>query len=422
MFIDLVQIYVKAGNGGNGAVSFHREKYVSSGGPDGGDGGDGGDIIFEVDDNLSTLVNFRYKKKFLAENGYPGERKNCSGKRGKNLTIKVPRGTLIKDANTKELIFDMSSDVSQILAKGGRGGWGNQHFATSTRQTPRFAKSGKEGEEFDLILELKLLADVALVGYPNVGKSTLISSVSAARPKVANYHFTTLTPCLGVVKVDDENSFVMADIPGLIEGASTGVGLGHDFLKHIERCRLILHIIDISESEGRDCIEDFVKINEELANFNKDIAKRPQVVVANKIDAATDDQIKKLKDYVIDKGYEFFLISAVTHTGTKELVYEIFKKLTMLPPIFEYTPTFKRKENIEKNNNYFSITVENGVYFVDAPWSKKIFCNVNMDDYESLQYFGKVLRKKGVIEELEKMGIQEGDTVIFDDYEFEYIP
>jgi len=423
MFVDVVKVKIKAGKGGDGIVSFYREKYVSAGGPDGGDGGKGGDVIFKVDDNLSTLIDFRFKRKYTAPDGDNGGRKNCSGRGAKDMYIRVPRGTLIKDAETGEIISDMSKDEEEIIAKGGRGGWGNQHFATPTRQIPRFSKPGLLGEEMDIVLELKLLADVGLVGYPNVGKSTLISVLSSATPKIANYHFTTITPVLGVVKVEEEKSFVMADIPGLIEGASDGVGLGHAFLRHIDRCRLIVHIVDVSACEGRNPIEDFEVINRELTNFNEDIAKRPQIVVGNKIDIGDDETINKFKKYIEDKGYRFFPISAVSNMGTKSLLYEIWNKLQELPPIKEYTPTFvkKEKEYIGNNGQDFKVSVSGGIYYIDAPWIEQALVGTQMDDYESLQHFGRILRKKGVIDELYKLGITEGDTVRIFEFEFDFV-
>ncbi len=310
MFIDKARISVRAGDGGNGAVSFHREKYVAAGGPDGGDGGRGGDIVFAADKNMNTLIDFKYKKNYVAQSGAPGTTKRCTGKSGDNLVLRLPKGTLVKEAATGRVIADISGDEPVVIARGGRGGWGNSHFATPTRQIPRFAKAGIPGESLDLVLELKLLADVGLVGFPNVGKSTLISVVSNAKPEIANYHFTTLVPVLGVVRISEGNSFVMADIPGLIEGASEGVGLGHDFLRHVDRCRLIVHIVDVSGFEGRDPKEDFEKINYELANFDAELAKRPQIVVANKCDLATDEQIASFRDYIAQKGYPVFAISA----------------------------------------------------------------------------------------------------------------
>ncbi len=422
MFVDKAKIKVKAGDGGNGAVSFHREKYVASGGPDGGDGGRGGNVVFVVKNNLSTLIDFKYKKNYEAENGGNGGAKKCSGKNGKDLVIGVPLGTLVRDAETGRVIADMSTDEPKIIAKGGNGGWGNTHFATATRQIPRFAKGGIPGECFEVTLELKLLADVGLVGFPNVGKSTLISVISAAKPKIANYHFTTLTPVLGVVKVEDEKSFVVADIPGLIEGASEGVGLGHEFLRHIERCRMILHIVDVSGIEGRDPKEDFVAINKELANFNEELAQNPMIVVANKSDMATDEQIEDFRKYIEDQGMQFFVISAATKGGTDELVYAVWNVLKDLPPIKRYeeepVAVFEMQKTKSKD---FKITVENGVYMIEAPWLLRVLSNVNMDDYESLQYFQRSLHTSGIIKKLEEMGINEGDTVNIHDFEFDYI-
>ena len=323
MFVDKAKISIKAGDGGNGAVSFHREKFVAAGGPDGGDGGRGGDVIFQADTNMSSLIGFRYKKKYAAENGQNGSGARCSGKTGESLVIKVPKGTVVREAETGRVLADLSGDEPVVVARGGKGGWGNQHFATATRQIPRFARPGYPGERYDVELELKLLADVGLCGFPNVGKSTLISVVSAAKPEIANYHFTTLTPVLGVVRVDGETSFVMADIPGLIEGASEGLGLGHEFLRHVDRCRLIVHVVDVSGIEGRDPIEDFKTINTELRRFNPELAERPMLVAGNKCDMATEEQIAAFREYVEGEGYRFFPISAATRQGTEELVQEI---------------------------------------------------------------------------------------------------
>lgn len=349
MFVDKAKIKIKAGDGGDGAVSFHREKYVAAGGPDGGDGGKGGDIVFQVDDNFSTLIDFRYKKKYVAQRGENGSSRNCTGKSASDLVIKVPRGTLIRNAVTGRIMADLSTDEPQILAKGGKGGKGNIHFATSTRQIPRFAKPGFPGEEFEVTLELKLLADVGLVGYPNVGKSTLISVVSAAKPKIANYHFTTLTPVLGVVRLAEESSFVMADIPGLIEGASDGVGLGHEFLRHVERCRLILHVVDVSGIEGRDPIEDYETIQKELENFSSDLAQRPQIVAGNKCDMADPEQVERFRKYIEDKGMQFFPISAATTQGTNELIQATGSMLAELPPIIKYEPEPITPEELEES-------------------------------------------------------------------------
>ncbi|MBQ6633385.1 MAG: GTPase ObgE [Ruminococcus sp.] len=424
MFVDQARIYIKAGDGGDGAVSFHREKYVAAGGPDGGDGGRGGNIVFQVDDNISNLIDFRFKKKYAAEKGQNGSGKNCSGRNAPDVVIKVPRGTVVKESQTGRILADMSDDEPVIIAKGGKGGRGNAHFATSTRQIPRFAKPGFKGDEYEVTLELKLIADVGLVGFPNVGKSTLISVVSAAKPKIANYHFTTLTPVLGVVKIDDGQSFVMADIPGLIEGASEGVGLGHEFLRHVERCRLIVHIVDVSGSEGRDPIEDFETITKELENFSLDLAQAPVIVAANKSDMATEEQIAAFREYIEAKGLRFFEISAATTKGTQELVKAVYEELIKLPPVkrFEAQP-LTREELDEKllSKKEFEVTVEDGIYFVEADWLWDILRTADMEDYSSLQYFQKVLRSTGIIDKLEEMGIQEGDTVSIFDFEFEFV-
>jgi len=423
-FVDKARIIIKAGNGGDGCASFHREKYVSHGGPDGGDGGKGGDIIFQVDDNFSTLIDFRYQRKYVAQRGENGGARNCTGRSAPDLIIRVPRGTVIRNAATGRIMADLSTDEPKVLAKGGRGGKGNIHFATSTRQIPRFAKPGFPGEEFEVTLELKLLADVGLVGYPNVGKSTLISVVSAAKPKIANYHFTTITPVLGVVRVAEEQSFVMADIPGLIEGASDGVGLGHEFLRHVERCRLIIHVVDASGMEGRDPIEDYETIQTELERFSEDLAKRPQLLAANKCDLATPEQIDRLKAYAAEKGIPFFPISAATTQGTAELVQATASRLAELPPILEFQPDPITPEELEQEaslHEKFDVAVEDGIYYVDAKWLEPILRTVNMEDYSSLQYFQRVLRNSGIIARLEEMGIQEGDTVDILGFEFDFV-
>ena len=422
MFVDLTKIKVKAGDGGNGAVTFHREKFVAAGGPDGGDGGKGGDIIFVADTNLSTLLDFKYKKKFIAKNGMDGQNKRCSGKSAEPLIIKVPKGTLIKNAANGKIMADMSGNDPVVIAKGGKGGWGNNHFATPTRQIPRFAKPGLQGEEFDLILELKLLADVGLAGFPNVGKSTLISVVSAAKPKVANYHFTTLTPVLGVVDAGEGKSFVMADIPGLIEGASEGAGLGHEFLRHVERCRLIVHVVDVSGIEGRDPKEDFDKINLELKSFNEELSQRPQIVAGNKCDMATKEQIAEFKEYVESKGYEFFPMSAATTEGVKPLINRVSTMLDTLPPIKEYEPEATSYDDFaDKASKDFNIRVEDDLYIVEADWLVPVLGMVDPNDYESLQYMQRILIENGVIAKLEEMGINEGDTVSILNFEFDYI-
>ena len=419
MFVDQAKIYIKAGDGGDGAVSFHREKYVAAGGPDGGDGGKGGDIVFVVDDNISNLIDFRYKRKYVAEKGQNGGGKNCSGRNAPDLVVKVPRGTVVRELKSGRILADLSTDEPAVIAHGGKGGRGNAHFATSTRQIPKFAKPGFRGDEYEVMLELKLIADVGLVGFPNVGKSTLISVVSAAKPKIANYHFTTLTPVLGVVKIEEGKSFVMADIPGLIEGASEGVGLGHEFLRHVERCRLIVHVIDVSGSEGRDPIEDFKAINHELENFSMELAEAPQIVAANKSDMATPEQVERLKNYVEDQGLLFYEISAATTKGTKELMYGVWERLSVLPPVKQFEAQPLTQEELDDkliSKKDFRVTVEDGVY-----WLLDILRTANMDDYSSLQYFQNVLRTSGIIDKLEEMGIEEGDTVSIFDFEFEYL-
>lgn len=424
MFVDIAKIKIKGGNGGNGAVAFHREKYIASGGPDGGDGGKGGNVVFKVDDNLSTLADFRYKRKYVAENGADGSGSRRSGKKGQDLIIRVPRGTVIREMTSGVIIADLSTDEEFIGAKGGKGGWGNSHFATSTRQTPRFAKMGAPGEEWDVSLELKLIADVGLLGFPNVGKSSLISVVSEAKPIVGDYHFTTIIPVLGVVRMGPEKSFVMADIPGLIEGASDGVGLGHEFLRHVERCRMLIHIVDVAGSEGRDPIEDFEAINSELEKFNPELAACPQIVAGNKIDLATDEQLETFRKYIEDKGLQYFEICAPIKHGTKELIDAAAKLLDTLPPVKRYEaeeiPVSMLEEKSKKDG--FTVTVHDDVYIVEAEWLYRILCQTDLDDYESLQYFQRVLQSSGIIDELKNKGIHEGDLVSIYDLEFEYVP
>ena len=422
MFVDIAKIMIKAGDGGNGAVSFHREKYVAAGGPDGGDGGKGGNIVFKVDDNLSTLADFRYKRKYVAQNGEGGRGKRCYGKSALDLVIKVPRGTIIKDVESGRLIADLSTDDEQIIAKGGKGGWGNAHFATPTRQTPRFAKPGTPGENLEVQLELKLLADVGLLGFPNVGKSTLISVVSEAKPNIANYHFTTLTPVLGVVSAQDGKSFVMADIPGIIEGAWEGVGLGHKFLRHIERCRLLVHIVDVSGSEGRNPKEDFEIINAELKKFNPELAERPMVVAGNKCDLATDEQVEEFKEFIESQGYEFYPIMAAIRHGVDPLLNSVVEKLSKLPPIkqFEIEPVYLTPVE-EFSKNKVEIEEIDRAFFVKGEWLLKLIMSVNFDDTESLQYFQRVLMNTGVIDALRDAGIEEGDTVNMYDLEFDFV-
>lgn len=421
MFVDKARISIKAGDGGAGAVSFHREKYVAAGGPDGGDGGKGGNVVFVADTNVNSLLNFKYKKRYFAEKGQDGGTRQCSGKGAPDLIIPVPKGTVVRDVESGRILADLSGDEPVTVAKGGKGGWGNQHFATPTRQIPRFAKGGFPGEKFEVELELKLLADVGLAGFPNVGKSTLVSVVSAAKPEIANYHFTTLSPVLGVVKIDDEHNFVIADIPGLIEGASEGVGLGHQFLRHVDRCRLIIHLLDVSGSEGRDPIDDFEIINRELQNYSMELADRPMIVAANKCDIAQPEQIERCREYIEGKGYSFFPISAAAAQGTRELMYQVFQRLQDLPPIIRYeidpAPQVEKTDRTE-----FTVTkADDGAYVVDAQWLEHSLGMVDMDDYESLQYFQRVLRGSGIIDKLEEMGINEGDTVRILGFEFDFI-
>ena len=420
MFVDTAKIRIKAGDGGNGAVTFHREKYVNAGGPDGGDGGKGGNVVFVGDTNISSLIDFKYKKRYIAENGKNGSGSNMTGKSAPDLVIKVPVGTLIREASTGRILADISDKEPHIVAKGGKGGWGNQHFASATRQIPKFAKPGFPGEEFEVTLELKLLADVGLVGFPNVGKSTLISVVSAAKPEIANYPFTTLTPVLGVVKMDMGSSFVMADIPGLIEGASEGVGLGHDFLRHVERCRLILHVVDISAMDDRDPIDDYKQINYELEKFNPELAKRPQIVALNKADAAIEEMIDEFNEFAEENGFKTYLISAATGEGVRELINAVAAELAKLPPITRYEAEAPVREEITSKQE-FQIHIEDGIYVVEAPWLMHALGFVDLDDYESLQYFQRVLRLSGIIDKLEEMGINEGDTVSILDIEFDYM-
>ena len=422
MFTDYAKIYASAGKGGNGAVSFRREKYIAAGGPDGGDGGKGGDIYFEVNPDSNTLIDFRYKKKFKAENGNNGEGAHKSGKSGEDLYIKVPIGTIVKDAETGEVLADLSEkDQKALVLRGGRGGKGNSHFATSTRQAPRFSQGGEDGEEKELILELKLLADVGLIGFPSVGKSTILSVVTAATPKIAEYHFTTLEPNLGVVKPEYGESFVIADIPGLIEGASEGVGLGIQFLRHIERTRLLLHVIDVSGSEGRDPVEDYYVINKELEKYSKKLAKRKQIIVANKVDAMQDESLyEKLAELAKEKNLEIYQISAATGQGIKELMQQVSKELKELPKeeLIE-TEAPRKVYRLEKEEPY-TITKKEDMYVVNGPAIRELMRKVNMEDNESLYYFQKKLNELGVNDKLREAGVKEGDTVKVVDYLLEW--
>jgi len=419
MFADIAEITVKAGNGGNGLVSFHREKYVPAGGPDGGDGGNGGNIIFRADKTLTTLIDFNHKKIFAAKNGEDGRARNSSGKKGEDLYINVPVGTVIRDAKSGKVMKDMSEDKEEfIAASGGKGGWGNIHFATATRQAPKFAKDGLKGQQRELILELKLIADVGLAGFPNVGKSTLLSKVSAARPKIANYHFTTLEPNLGVVKAFEGKSFVMADIPGLIEGAHEGVGLGHEFLRHIERTRLIIHVVDVSGIEGRDPIEDFEKINSELQLYSEKLHKTPQIVAANKTDIITDEKLlEKFREYIKEKNLMLFEISAATNKGVKELINYTASLLDTLEPVEIYEADYVEEDFSEEP---FTVTRDGEAYVVEGPYVENLLRHTNFEDGESVQYFQLALRRKGIIDALKNMGCGEGDPVRMYELEFDY--
>ena len=421
-FIDTATIWLHAGKGGDGAVTFHREKYVAAGGPDGGDGGRGGDILFVADDNLSTLMDFRYKRKYTAPDGENGRAKRQSGADADDLVIRVPRGTVLKEAESGLVIADLSGSEPVVVARGGRGGWGNAHFATPTRQIPKFAKPGLPGEDLHVQLELKVIADVGLIGFPNVGKSTLISMLSAARPKIANYHFTTLTPVLGVVRVGPEQSFVCADIPGLIEGAAEGVGLGHDFLRHVERCRLLLHVVDVSGCEGRDPKADFAQINRELAGFSAELAERPQIVLGNKCDIATPEQIEEFKAFIEGQGLTFLPISAATRQGIDGLPALVYNRLQDLPPIKVYEPEYKRPDKSALPTRPFTVTRTGEHEFtVDAPWLERILAGTNVEDYESLQYFQTQLGDSGILDKLVAEGVEEDDTIKIGEYEFDYL-
>ena len=421
MFADYAKITVRSGDGGNGCVSFHREKYVAAGGPDGGAGGRGGDIVFVADKSLNSLVDFRYKRKYVAGNGEDGAAKNCTGKSGRSLVIRVPVGTLIREAATGAVMKDMSDTDPYVLARGGAGGWGNARYANAVRQAPRFSRAGRPGTEYELILELKLIADVGLVALPNVGKSTLLSVVSAARPKIANYHFTTLSPNLGVVRVDEGESFVMADIPGIIGGASQGVGLGLQFLRHIERCRLLVHMVDVASTEGRDPIEDYETINAEMRRYSPALAEKPQIVVGNKADAVTDRaRADAFRAHVEAQGRTYVEISAAARTGVQELVYLLWERVQQLPRPAVFEPDY-RPQSADTEDRAFTIRQEGGVYYVEGDWLLPVINSTNFDDYESISYFQRQLEAAGVYAALEEAGIEEGATVNIYDVEFDYI-
>ena len=424
MFVDNVKIYIKAGDGGRGAVSFRREKYVSHGGPDGGDGGNGGNVVFRVDKGTNTLLAFKYRHKFIAENGGNGAGGKFHGKTAEDMIIPVPPGTLIKDAESGRIIHDMTEGdgADYICCRGGRGGWGNRHFATPTRQVPMFAKNGTKGEEREVILELKMLADVGLIGYPSVGKSSILARISSAKPKIADYHFTTLSPNLGVVSTGGESGFVAADIPGLIEGAADGAGLGHAFLRHVDRCRLLLHVVDISCFEGRDPIEDVEMINRELERYSPELSLRPQIIVANKSDAleGADVDTEAFEEFVRENGWEMIYVSAATGDGLDDMIKMVAERLEELPPLKVYSGEMAEEE-IEVDAKETIIKRQNDLYIVEGEWLYNLMGQINFDDYESLNFFQNVLKKSGVFEALEAKGCKDGDTVSIYDFEFDYI-
>ena len=425
MFVDHVKIYVKAGDGGHGAVAFHREKYVSHGGPDGGDGGNGGSIVFRVDEGTNTLLAFRYKHKFIAMNGENGKGNKFHGKTADDLVIMVPPGTLLRDAESGKIIHDMTETdgADYVCCRGGRGGWGNRHFATPTRQIPMFAKNGTKGEDKELILELKMLADVGLIGYPSVGKSSILARISAAKPKIADYHFTTLSPNLGVVSTGGEGGFVAADIPGLIEGAADGAGLGHDFLRHIDRCRLLLHVVDISCIEYRNPIEDIQNINRELALYSAGLAMRPQIIVANKCDMINEElvDIPAFEAFVKENGWELIYVSAATGEGLDTLVRRAAEELRELPPMLVYEREYEPEEDLVVDSRETTVRRENNTFFVEGEWLYNLMGQINFDDYESLNYFQRVLKNGGVFDLLEQHGCTDGHTVSIYDFEFDYV-
>ena len=428
MFIDKIKIYLKAGNGGNGAIAFHREKYVAAGGPSGGDGGNGGNIIFRVDKGSNTLLAFRYKRKFIAGNGGDGGGSKFHGATADNVYIMVPPGTLIKDPETGKIIHDMSQDdgADFVCCRGGRGGWGNKHFATPTRQTPMFAKNGTKGEEREVVLELKMLADVGLIGMPSVGKSSILSVISSAKPKIADYHFTTLSPNLGVVSTGPERGFVAADIPGLIEGAADGAGLGHSFLRHVDRCRLLLHVVDLAGTDGRDPSDDLDKIDEELMKYSPELAERPQIIVANKIDSV-DMEEEFVQHFIKKCGWldrEVVFVSAVTGEGLDELVKVTIKALAELPPLTVYDAEYNPEEEAvaaTQGAKETEVYKKNDKYYVEGEWLYNFMGQIIFNDYESLNFFQRVLEKNHVFDRLRELGVEEGDTVNIYDFEFDFV-
>ena len=419
MFTDYTKIIIKSGDGGNGAATFRREKYVAAGGPDGGDGGNGGNIYFQVDKDKNTLIDFRYNKKFKAKNGENGSGNHCNGKYGEDLYIKVPIGTVVKDVKTGKVVVDLSKpNQKELILKGGRGGRGNSHFATATRQAPRFSEDGEKGEEKELILELKLLADVGLLGFPNVGKSTFLSTVTEARPKIANYHFTTLEPNLGVVKMKNGDGFVIADIPGIIEGASEGVGLGIQFLRHVERTRLLLHFLDVSGQEGRNPVEDFYAINEELKKYSEKLSTRKQIIVANKIDVIQDEKL--LEEVAKKEGLELYKISGATKQGVQELIDHVSEVLKTLPKEDLIEIEDKIVYTLEDEKQQCEIKKQDEVFIVTGKAVERLMGRINIEDNESMYYLQKSLRNMGIEEQLKEMGICEGDTVIIAGWEMEW--
>ncbi len=424
-FYDHVKIYVKAGDGGNGAIAFHREKYISHGGPSGGDGGNGGNVVIEIDKGVNTLLAYKNKRKFIAKNGENGMSEKFHGANAEDLVLRVPEGTVIKDAATGKVIKDMSDCEPFVLARGGKGGWGNTHFATPTRQAPRFAKTGYKGEEREVLFELKMLADVGFVGLPNVGKSTLLSVISAARPKIANYHFTTLAPMLGVVSTGEGDGFVAADIPGLIEGASEGIGLGHEFLRHVDRCRLLVHVVDVAGTEGRDPIDDIKTINAELAKYSAGLATRPQIIAANKSDVLDDSaDLSEFEEFCEMMGYEIVYISAATRKNTALLCHKVSEKLRELPPLTIYETEeipVERKDFTELDPCDITATFENGVFYIEGEWLENFMRGINLDDRESLMYFERTLRTTGIIEKMRSLGISDGSEVDIYGLEFDFV-